>query len=166
MRCNMEEVKGYKAFNKELTNHYGKKFEVGRIYIMPGTIKFGNDGNGFHLCKNIEDTFRYFEPKNMTICKVIGSGEMAEGVDHYNGFYDMYSVEKLEILKELSRLEIIEEGLKLNSIRAQRFVSLFPLTEEEIALFKEKFKNDPDVLKAIAYYQENDKTIYNRKYNI
>ena len=35
-------------------NNYGKKFSVGKIYITSGTIKFGNNGNGFHLCKNIE----------------------------------------------------------------------------------------------------------------
>ena len=29
----MKEVVGYKAFNKDLTNRYGKKFEIGKIYI-------------------------------------------------------------------------------------------------------------------------------------
>ena len=157
------EVVGYKAFNKDLTNRYGKKFETGKIYITPGIIKFGNYGNGFHLCKNIEDTFRYFDPKNMTICKVIGSGEMDEGEDHYNGFYEMYAVERLKILRELSRLEIIEEGLKLNEVRAERFVSLFPLTKKEIDLFKKQYKKDISVLDAIAYHQENDKKIYYKR---
>ena len=157
------EVIGYKAFNKDLTNRYGKKFEVGKIYIAPGAIKFGNEGNGFHLCKNIEDTFRYFEPENMTVCKVIGSGEMDEGIDHYYGFYEMYAVEKIEIIKELSRLEIIELGLDLNELSARRFISLFPLTKEEIILFKTKFKKDPIVLEAISYYQENDKKVYYKR---
>ena len=91
------------------TNHYGKKFEVGKIYIAPGIIKFGTNGNGFHMCRNMEDTFRYFDTENMTVCKVIGSGEMDEGFDHYYGFYEMYAVKRLKILKELSRLEIIEQ---------------------------------------------------------
>lgn len=159
----MKEVVGYKAFNKDLTNHYGKKFEVGKIYIIPGAIKFGTHGNGFHMCKNMEDTFRYFDTKNMTICKVIGSGEMDEGEDHYYGFYDMYAVERLKILKVLSRLEIIEEGLKLNDTRVERFISLFPLTEEEIILFKEHFKSDISVMDAIAYYQEKDEKIYYKR---
>ncbi len=157
------EVVGYKVFNKDLTNRYGKKFEVGKIYIAPGIIKFGNSGNGFHLCRNIEDTFRYFDPKNNTVCKVIGSGEMDKGEDNYNGFYEMYAVERLKILKQLSRLEIIEEGLKLNEIRAERFVSLFPLTEKEIMLFKEQFKKYISVLDAIAYYQEKDEKIYYKR---
>ena len=159
----MKEVVGYKAFNKDLTNHYGKKFEVGKIYIMPGAIKFGTHGNGFHMCKNMEDTFRYFDTKNMTICKVIGSGEMDEGEDHYYGFYDMYAVERLKILKVLSRLEIIEEGLKLNDTRVERFISLLPLTKEELVLFKEHFKSDISVMDAIAYYQEKDEKIYYKR---
>lgn len=160
------EVMGYKAFNRDLTNRYGKKFEVGKIYVAPGIIKFGTDGNGFHLCKNIEDTFRYYDSKNMTICKVVGSGQIEEGIDHYNGFYDMYVVEKLEILKELKRIEIIQEGLKLNEIRAERFVSLFNLTKEEIILFKEYFKKSINVLDAISYYQEEDKYIYHKRLKI
>ena len=159
----MKEVVGYKAFNKDLTNRYGKKFEVGKIYIAPGIIKFGNNGNGFHLCRNMEDTFRYFDPENMTVCKVIGSGEMVEGIDHYYGFYEMYAVKRLKILKELSRLEIVEQGLKLNEFRAQRFVSLFPLTEEEIILFKKQFKNYIRVLDAISYHQEKDEKIYYKR---
>lgn len=159
----MKEVVGYKAFNKDLTNRYGKKFEVGKIYIAPGIIKFGNNGNGFHLCRNMEDTFRYFDPENMTVCKVIGSGEMDEGTDHYYGFYEMYAVKRLKILKELSRLEIVEQGLKLPELRAQRFVSLFPLTKEEIILFKEQFKNYKRVLDAISYYQEKDEKIYYKR---
>ena len=159
----MKELVGYKAFNKDLTNRYGKKFEVGKIYIMPGAIKFGTHGNGFHMCKNMEDAFRYFDTKNMTICKVIGSGEMDEGEDRYYGFYEMYAVKRLKILKELSRLEIIEQGLKLPELRAERFVSLFPLTEEEIILFKKQFKNYIRVLDAIAYHQEKDEKIYYKR---
>ena len=67
---------GYKCFNKGLTNRYGYKFEVGKEYIRTGEIKFGNNGNGFHFCKNIEDTFRYFNAmeEEVEICLVIGHG--------------------------------------------------------------------------------------------
>ena len=159
-------VIGYKAFNSDLTNRYGLKFKVGKIYFSTGAISFGNNGNGFHLCKNIEDTFRYFDAEKITICKVIGSGLFAKNnsqEDDYYDFDDMYSVEKLIILKKLTRIEIIQEGLKLDEHRAKRFVFLFPLTEDEIILFKEKFKDYPMVIDAIAYYQENDKTVYWRK---
>ena len=75
----------------------------------------------------------------------------------------MYSVEKLEIIKELSREEIIEKGLHLKEQRAERFVSTLSLTKEEISLFKEVFKNNKRILKAIAYYQENDKQAYTKQ---
>ena len=32
------EIKGYKAFNKDMTNMYGKKFEVGKTYSVNGKI--------------------------------------------------------------------------------------------------------------------------------
>lgn len=160
------EIKGYKCFNKDLTNRYGTKFSIGKIYVAQGVIKFGNNGNGFHICKNIEDTFRYFDTSNkdIRICEVIGSGEMVEYSDEYYGYYNMYSVQKLEILRELAREQIIQEGLKMDEIRAERFVSTLDLNKEEIQLFKDSFKNKDNVLDAIAYYYEGDKTIYSRKY--
>ena len=161
------EVIGYKCFNKGLKNRYGRKFSIGQIYIMPGIIKFGNNGNGFHLCKNIEDTFRYFDTFNneVDVCLVKGSGQIHESYDEYNGYYDMYCAEKMEILKQLNRSEIINVGLNLHPIRANRFISTFKLTPGEINLFKEKYKNEFDVIDATAYYQEGDKQVYERKYS-
>ena len=160
------EIRGYKCFNKDLINRYGKKFEVGKIYVASGALKFGNNGNGFHLCKNIEDTFRFFDVSNndICICEVVGSGNIIEYEDKYNGYFGMYCVEKLKIEKELSREELVEQGLNLGFLRAERFVSMFPLTQEEIELFKQKYKNYINVLDAIAYHQENDKERYARKY--
>lgn len=160
------EILGYKCFDEGLINRYGKKFSVGKIYFEPGFIKFGTLGNGFHMCKNIEDTFRYFDciDKNVDICLVKGSGDFVEYSDEYYGYYDMYSVQKLEILKQLTHDEIIQEGLNLFEKRAERFVSTFKLTSEEIELFKEFYKNSPIVLNAIAYYQEGNVEVYSKKY--
>lgn len=157
------EIKGYKCFNKDLTNRYGTKFSVGKIYVAPGIIKFGNNGNGFHICKNMEDTFRYFDTTNFTVCEVIGSGNMSKKTDEYYGYYDMYCVEKMKIIKELSRKEIIDIGLNLNEIRIKRFLSTLILTEEEIELFKNKYKGKRDVINTISYYQEGNKNIYIKK---
>lgn len=157
------EIRGYKCFNKDFTNRYGRKFSIGQIYVAPGIIKFGNNGNGFHLCKNIEDTFRYYDTSNIIVCEVIGSGEYVEYSDEYNEYYDMYSVEKLQIIRELSREEIIDIGLDLNEIRIKRFISTFKLKPKEINLFKDKFSKYKDVLDFISYYQENNKDIYNQK---
>lgn len=161
-------VIGYKCFNKDLTNRYGEKFSVGKVYVAKGAIKFGNNGNGFHLCKNIEDTFRYFDAmKNqISICKVKGSGKIEKFDDDYYGYNDMYAVEQLEILKNLSYDEIINIGLNLDTLRAERFVSGIKLNNEDIQKFKDKFKNDIRVLNAIAYYQEGDLEVYSRNRGI
>lgn len=158
------EVVGYKCFEKGLKNRYSKEFFIGKIYLTPGIIKFRE--NGFHMCKNMEDIFRYFNAldKEVDVCLVRGSGHIDTYNDEYAGYYDMYCVEKLEILKKLTRDEIINKALTLNELRAIRFVSSFKLTLEEIEIFKSRFKNKIDVMDAIKYYQENDKTIYQRKY--
>lgn len=150
-------VSGFKCFNKGLINCYGKKFEVGKIYFTEGAIKFGNDGNGFHLCKRLEDTLRYFDAMNeeVSICRVNGTGKMVKYFDEYNEYFDMYAVEQLQIISELSREEIIDIALKLNCLRVKRFLSGYKLTDEEIFLFKQKFAEEQSVQKVIEYYQEN-----------
>lgn len=156
------EIVGYKCFNRGLINRYGNKFSKGKIYIATGNIKFRN--NGFHMCKNMEDTFRYFDALNneVDVCLVKGSGEIQEFSDEYYGYYDMYSVQKIEILKQLSHLEIIEKGLSLNEIKVQRFLSTFKLNKNEIELFKEKFNKYKTVLNMIAYYQEGNTKVYQK----
>jgi len=162
------EVVGYKCFNEDLTNNYGKKFAIGQIYIATGALKFGNNGNGFHMCKNIEDTFRYFctDEKDICVCEVIGSGNIVEQSDEYNGYYDMYCVQNLKLMRQLTREELIEIGLTLSEYRVKRFISTLSLTQQEVELFKKKFKNNIDVLDLIAYYQENDKDVYFRKLKV
>ena len=55
----MDDVKGYKAFNKDSTNRYGKPFTEGGTYSIFGKLQFGNDGNGYHMCTSLCDVFRY-----------------------------------------------------------------------------------------------------------
>ena len=145
---------GYKSFNADMTNRYGMKFEVGKIYMTCGPIKFGNNGNGFHMCKNMEDTFRYFDSTNIAVCEVNGYGKKVKYEDDYYGFYDMYAVEKLEILKLLKRKEILDYMLKLYPERVMRFIQLFKLYDDEIKIFEEKFRNDAKVINTIKYYQK------------
>ncbi len=147
------EVIGYKCFNEDLSNRYKVPFEVGKTYEIDGDVKFGNDGNGFHFCKNIEDTLRYFDTSSCSICLVKGSGKVFSYDDDYNGFYDMYVAEKIEIIKKLSREEIIDIGLNLYDYRLYRFIQLFKLSCDEIEQFKEKFSNDKILNNYIDYYQ-------------
>lgn len=153
---------GYKCFNEDLTNRYGTKFEVGKTYHLKGNIKFGNDGNGFHMCKNMEDTLRYFDAFNgsVRICLVNGFGKFHKHDDEYNGYYDMYSYEYLTILKELTHEETINYALNLCEYRVKRFISLYKLNKDEIELFKNKFYDNDNVLKCIKYYQENMEDVY------
>ena len=88
---------------------------------------------------------------------------MSKKTDEYYGYYDMYCVEKMKIIKELSRKEIIDIGLNLNEIRIKRFLSTLILTEEEIELFKNKYNGKRDVINTISYYQEGNKNIYIKK---
>lgn len=158
-------IRGFKCFNSDLTNRYGVKFEVGKTYRIDGKITFGITGNGFHFCKNIEDTFRYYDTFNddVCVCQVTGNEKYLTYSDDYYGYYDMYSVEYLTINKICSREEIINMGINLNRVRVIRFIQGYDLTDIEIKLFKEKFKSDELVLNAISYYQEGNKEVYNRK---
>ena len=61
---------GFKVFDYGLINRYGFKYELNKTYHTDGELRFGIDGNGFHMCKNIEDTLRYFDAfnDNIRIC--------------------------------------------------------------------------------------------------
>ena len=159
---------GYKCFNEDMTNRYGISFEVGKIYVIFGTIQFGIHGHGFHMCKNMEDPLRYIDAmkSNDSICKLRGSGQLDSNRDEYNRNYDMFAVEKLEILKKLSREEIIEMALDFNWCRVIRFLKGFRLTEEERELFRKQFCHEPSVLDIISYYQDGDLDTFVRKVKV
>ncbi len=109
----MEEVKGYKAFNKDSTNRYGQPFTEGETYRVNGEIKFGNDGNGIHMCTSLSDVFRYvnaFE-EEVIVAEVTGRGKYDKRDDYYYGYYDMYNFEEITVNKFLSREEIISKML-------------------------------------------------------
>lgn len=158
-------VKGYKCFNNDMTNNNGFQFRIGNSYSVSGEIKAGTLGNGYHMCKRIEDTFRYYGVMNLDICvcEVIGSGKIVTFEDDYNGYYDMYSVEKIEIVRKLDRCEIIEMMLNTNELRANRFVQVFKLNSNEIKLFEDKYKNYSMVMDSIAYYQKGQLDVYSKK---
>ena len=162
------EVYGYKCFQKGLINRYGVNFKVGETYHSGGNIIFGVDGNGYHMCERLEDTLRFFDAFNeeVDICSVIGMGECVKRDDEYNDYYDMYVCEKMYVIKKLTREEIITYGLNLYEMRLMRFISSFKLTEEEIKLFRDKFKNNYLVSKYIDYYQDNKKDAFVRKLDL
>lgn len=153
-------IKGFKCFNKGLITNYHDKLEPNTVYYSKNNVKYME--GGFHLCTNLEDTFRYFDTfqNDVEVAEVIGYGNISRYDDEYNGFYDMYSVEFIKITKILTREDIIEYAKKLPEYRLQRFISLYKLNDEEIKLFKELFNNNTNILKTIMYYQENIKDVY------
>ena len=159
-------MKGYKAFNKDMTNRYGMPFEEGKTYTVHGELVFGNDGNGLHFCKRLEDTLRYFPgmEEEIAIAKVTSIGEKLESMDEFYEYFDLYAARSLRIDKILSREEIISNLLYVNPRRVVRFVSGFRLTEEEKELFRKVYKDTPDVDLAIQYHQERNLDVYSHAY--
>ena len=171
------EIYGYKCFYSDGKNRYGKDIVIGKIYSTDKKIRYGNNGHGYHFCERLEDTFRFFTSdesglcENICICMVRGFGEIHERledrvVEMDDGYYGLYACQNLEIIRVLSRKEIIDYGLNLCSKRAVRFVSLLKLNSDEIEEFKDKFRNNQSVIDAIYYYQLKDLDLYNRKYKI
>lgn len=153
---------GYKIFDKGLVNRYGTKFELNKIYnILDGEVKWGNDGNGFHFCENLEDTLRYGNAMEgeTDICYVRGSGKILEYEDDYNDYYDMYVASSIEILKILPREEIIGSMLSGGFLSQRRFVMGYKLTEEEIEKF---LVMRPELFDTIEYYQRNNKDAFSK----
>ena len=149
-------LSGYKAFNKDHTNRYGLLFETGKIYKTDGDLKYGNNGNGFHMAKNLSDVFRYFDSDNdnVSVAKVTGMGKYILNTDEYNGYDDLYVFQYLRVDRFLKREEIIALMLECNNIfLLQHFFQTFKLNEEEKVLFSRKCRNDEFLMNNLLYYQ-------------
>lgn len=155
-------IVGFKTFNKCLINNYGVKYDINKIYHMNSIIKYGINGNGFHMCKNLEDTLRYFDTFNndVDICLVLGFGNFDEYFDEYYGYYNMFAFENMFIIKKLSREEIIEYMKKQNEERIRRFVSLFKMNAKEYNSFRNISLRIDEY---IDYYQLNKKDVFELK---
>ena len=148
------EIMGYKAFNKNRTNRYGKSFEEGKSYHIEGPISFGDKGHGFHMCVHLSDVFRYFDPNDIDVALVIGSGEYASGEDETwsEPYYEMYSVSDIKIVKFLSREEIIDIMSHSSSSDIVKFFATFKPTEEEALQILKGNKSQYDHEKAVEAY--------------
>lgn len=167
----METIEGFKTFNKNRTNRYGRPFEEGKIYEVKATPIFGNKGVGFHFCSRLEDTLRYFPAmeEEVEIARVTSLGESTMYNDEYYGYYEMYSTNKIKINRFLTREEIIKMYLKSPPYQLEdrviRFLQGYRLSKEEIALFKLVYMNHQRILECIAYYQEGIKDTYEKGYS-
>jgi hypothetical protein len=94
----MKKVKGYKAFDKDLKCREFQ-FKVGKTYTHKGAITLCE--KGFHFCLEANDVFNYyiFAPETR-VCEIEALGDVA-------GEGDKRVTNKIKILKEISRLELL-----------------------------------------------------------
>ena len=86
-------MKGYKAFNKNLTCR-GYQFEIGKEYTHNGKIAVCE--SGFHFCKSLADCYQFYPMEEDTrICKVEATGEVITE-DNVK-----YCTNKIKILSEV-----------------------------------------------------------------
>ena len=154
-------ITGFKSFLPGHKSIDGKEYEVNKIYHQDGDIIFGK--RGFHLCKNLEDTFMYcpFMDKNISVGLVNAWGHIITRDDEYRGCYDMYVASSMKIERFLDREEIIERAKKFVDFQLIKFLSRYPLTEEEIRLFEGKYYIT-DLY--IDYYQRGIKEAFELDY--
>ena len=78
----------YKAVSKDHTSRYGDLFEDGKNYNINSRIKFGS--NGYHFCKRLKDTLRYFDGfSDIAFAKVIDFPVAASEFYKMDGTYYM-----------------------------------------------------------------------------
>ena len=95
-------VKGYKAFEKDLTCR-GFQYEIGKEFEHKGTI--GLCESGFHFCKKIVDILSYYNLNNedIRLCEIEATGKVIEGDDKC-------VTDKIKIIREISKEEMYEIG--------------------------------------------------------
>ena len=150
---------GYKAFDENLINRYGKEFELEKEYTIDGEIKFGS--RGFHFCTNLEDTLRYVDGTSAIITIVESLGNLQKYDDEYNGYYDMFVTNKIKIIKVLTKKDILKYMFKLPEFRIIRLISsYFQFSEEDLQMLEMLYLNNENIMKAIRYYQRNELDTY------
>lgn len=161
-------IEGYKALFDDCSTRDGTILKAKNIYICNSVIKFRH--SGYHFCKRLEDTLRYYDGfKEIQFARVIGSGIITTYDDEYYGYYDMYACSELYVDHFLSKQEIntyIEKLIKLapyNPERILRFIRGYKLTnkqkEQIVTSINDKYTKER-CHKAIEYYQENKKYVY------
>ena len=80
----------------------------------------------------------------------------------------MYSAQTITIDKKVDRKELINMFLTTitSEPRVVRFIQLFRLTEKEIEMFKLKYAGSIMVMDAIAYYQEGQTDVYEKRHKV
>ena len=104
-------IYGYKALDKNLCASMGNgmQFEIGRTYEAKGILE--SCINGFHFCKNLEDTLNYYNPsenENLRFIKIKAYGKVLSDDESLKQL-----CQKIKVVKELSKKEFLK-ALKIN----------------------------------------------------
>lgn len=90
-------MKGYKAFNSDLTCR-GFQYEIGGTYTLEKPDKLKICENGFHFCPTIGACYNYYPPKETTrICEVEALGEIQKSDEG-----DKMVTDKIKIVGEIT----------------------------------------------------------------
>ena len=104
--------KGYKRLNMDMTSKYGDmQYELNMPYYLKGELKICN--NGYHLCKNILDTIRFYDSENSKLFEVEYNADNC-----IEAKYKLCS-DYIKIIREISQEEYhdyIKEYIKNNDI--------------------------------------------------
>ena len=87
-------IKGYKAFNQDMTCTKGKgvfQYEVGKTHEEPELAQARH--NGFHFCLSLENVYKFY-PQHSRICEIEALGDI-EG----DGL--AYATNKIRIVREI-----------------------------------------------------------------
>ena len=112
------------------------------------------------------DVFRYVNAfdEEVQVAAVTGSGDCVVFNDEYEGYYDMYACEKIQIDKFLSRDEVIALMLRAHVFDVTKFIKTYKMTSNEIAIFFKKFTGQMDIERLLLYYQCGQKQVYENGY--
>lgn len=154
-------MQGYKVLDGEGKTMNGDICKEGTILNIDGEISYRN--RGFHFAEHLEDTLRFcnafLEP--VIIVTVTALGDILSYEDSYYGYYGLHVTNKLRIEHVLTREEIISYALKLDDFALGRFLSLYPLTKDEISLFSSRSFTIQNIIK---FYQLGEKDVYKKLY--
>ena len=96
-------MKGYKAFNNDLTCR-GYQYEIGKTYEMKDKPILCE--KGFHFCENIADIFNYYNlnEKETRVCEVEALGDIEKDDED-----SKRATNKIKIIREITWKELKEK---------------------------------------------------------
>ena len=108
----MDIKKGYKRLNLDMTSKYGDmQYELNTPYYLEGKLKICF--NGYHLCKNLLDTIRFYDSEDSRLF------EVEYNADNCIETKNKICSDHIKIVKEISKEEYrsyIEEYIKNNNV--------------------------------------------------